>query len=286
MAKMSTAEIEAQKSKMKDVVAAARKKPQNFAMQISKTGIVLETDLRKPTGTLWRVAKQNGGSSKGAAGTLSVEGNVIRLVCESGDVPGTLQKQAKAYLSSLGLAFRLDIVLPGAGVLSADAPPEDAEAQQISQAAEEQEPRQASAQEAEAVDAPVLIPDGAHDPESGVQIDLPEQQDEEVAAQVEADPIAALMSEFSKLTIPFMDDPDQKRGLFKRLSHFSDVFRGHASSEDLKGATASLTILKKDLGEWKVSPVPAGSVNMKDFPALLELSRIAARADDLLKRLS
>lgn len=273
MAKVSASEIEAQKTKMKDIVAAARKKPQNFAMLIAEDGIVIETDLRKPTSALRRIAKKNGGGSKGAVGQISVEGAVIKLACESDDIPGTLVKQAKAYFSKLGLTYRFEIVLP------AD------EAQKKETPADEKKSRSTPTRETIAVSAPATTTNTQNDSTSGHQTGSKTAQLEIDESKSNISLFERLTSEFSALAIPFENDETQKRGLFKRISHFCGVFQELVSAEDLKSATASLAIIKKDLGEWKSAPISTSNPKIKDFPVFLKLSKLSASVDDLLLRL-
>lgn len=92
--------------------ATARKRPLNFAMMIGKDGIVLEADPRKNTDILRKLAKQNGGGSRGAVGTMTVSGKLVELHVETDDVPGNLPDLAKKHFAAMGHMYRFEYVIP------------------------------------------------------------------------------------------------------------------------------------------------------------------------------
>lgn len=112
MAKKNSADLKKEADKIKEILATARKKPMNFALLIGKDSPVLEADLRKPAASLRRLAKANGGGTKGATGQMSLNGKIIEFQCDSDDVPKSLGKLAKKYFSDLGLPFRCELILP------------------------------------------------------------------------------------------------------------------------------------------------------------------------------
>ena len=110
--KKSPAELKKEGVELDVKIVAARRKPHNFAMLISKDGIVLEADIRKPPEVMWRQAKKAGGGSKGAMGTMSVNGKIIELSCLSDDAPGSLPRLAKVFFAERGLPYKVVLKLP------------------------------------------------------------------------------------------------------------------------------------------------------------------------------
>lgn len=115
MAKKSASDLKAEGAELGDLLATARKRPLNFALQIAKDdGVVLEAHPTKAADVMWRNAKGNGGSSKGVMGIMNVNGKLIELTLATDDTgPGTLIKQTKKHLKERGLAFKVVLLLPG-----------------------------------------------------------------------------------------------------------------------------------------------------------------------------
>lgn len=124
--KKSPAELKKEGAALDLIIAAARKKPHNFAMLIGKEGIVLEADVRKPPEVMWRQAKKAGGGSKGAMGTMTVNGKLIELHCQLDDAPGSLPRLAKAFFAERNLPYKVVLVLPEAAPEEADGAQEEA----------------------------------------------------------------------------------------------------------------------------------------------------------------
>ena len=96
--KPSAAELNQQGTELAAQFAEMRKAQHNFALLISKDGLILKTHRRQPAETLWRKAKKEGGSNKGAKGICTMSGKVIEFQCDDvGSVPSTLAKLFKAY---------------------------------------------------------------------------------------------------------------------------------------------------------------------------------------------
>ncbi|QYK43116.1 MAG: hypothetical protein KF887_08485 [Paracoccaceae bacterium] len=109
-------------------IAAARKKPVNFAMLMARDGLVVEADPRKPVETLRRAAR-SGGGGKGVWGTMRVEGSRVVLTCEEA-VPGGFQVLAKRHFSDRGQAMQIVLELTGetAGADAGEPAPEEEQA--------------------------------------------------------------------------------------------------------------------------------------------------------------
>ncbi|MGB3280865.1 MAG: hypothetical protein WBA92_16885, partial [Pseudorhodobacter sp.] len=112
MAKKSASELKAEGADLGALIATARKRPLNFALLIGKEGVVLEAHPTKGADVMRRMAKANGGGTRGIQGVMNVSGKVIELTSEDDDVPGTLAKSAKRHLKERGLAFKVAIILP------------------------------------------------------------------------------------------------------------------------------------------------------------------------------
>jgi len=120
MAKKSKAELVAEGKLATAIIAAARKKPHNFALLIGPDGVVLKADLRLPTGKLKTEAKKDGASNKGAVGVMTVDGREITLACaEDESPPGNLGKLLKKYLMERGVAAKVILIAGDGAVLDA-----------------------------------------------------------------------------------------------------------------------------------------------------------------------
>lgn len=108
--KPSPAELKKEGEELGKKFAEMRKTEHNFAMQIGKEGLVFQADKRKPPEALWRIAKKEGGSSKGAMGVATMSGKIIELDCVDPDgVPTNLAKLAKVYFKERGQPARIVI---------------------------------------------------------------------------------------------------------------------------------------------------------------------------------
>ncbi|WP_299730322.1 DNA/RNA non-specific endonuclease [uncultured Tateyamaria sp.] len=94
-------DVAAHEGGLKEIIAAARKKPFNFAWLVGKEGMILKAHRRKPAAMLVQQAKAEGASARGAWGKLSVEGKWVVLNCED-DPPGNMVQLAKQHLKSSG----------------------------------------------------------------------------------------------------------------------------------------------------------------------------------------
>ncbi len=94
MAKKSASELKAEGADLSALIATARKRPLNFALLIGKEGVVLEAHPTKGADVMRRLAKANGGGTRGTQGLMNVSGKVIELTAEEDDFPTTLAKMA------------------------------------------------------------------------------------------------------------------------------------------------------------------------------------------------
>ncbi len=119
--KKSPAELKAEGAAVSEQIALARKKTLNFALLMAKDGLILETDMRKDSEILWRNAKKTGGGgSKGAKGTMQVNGKVIEFTCTDDSAPGQLPKLFKKFLSERGQAYQVVMVTPSGALGDSD----------------------------------------------------------------------------------------------------------------------------------------------------------------------
>ncbi|MEP5732077.1 MAG: hypothetical protein ABJL67_22195 [Sulfitobacter sp.] len=110
--KPSPAELKKQGEELAKTFGAIRKTEHNFAMQIGKEGIVFMADRKKPADALWRMAKKDGGSSKGAKGTCTMKGKMLVLTCDDPDgIPTNLMRLAKVHFSERNQSTK--VVLAG-----------------------------------------------------------------------------------------------------------------------------------------------------------------------------
>ncbi|MFK7836337.1 MAG: hypothetical protein AB8B60_08970 [Sulfitobacter sp.] len=109
--KPSPAELKTQGVELGKTLAAIRKAEHNFAMQIGKEGIVFMADKKKPADALWRIAKKEGGSSKGAKGTCTMKGKNLVIDCDEPDkMPSSLPRLAKVYFAERGQPAKVVLV--------------------------------------------------------------------------------------------------------------------------------------------------------------------------------
>ncbi|MEM9250628.1 MAG: hypothetical protein AAGB05_18310 [Pseudomonadota bacterium] len=114
--KKSPAELKEEGAAISAQITLARKRSINFALQIGKEALVLETDIKKNCDVLWRNAKKNGGGPKGAMGTMSVKGKVIELHCVDDSAPNQLPKLAKKWLAERGLPYKVLMITPSGSI--------------------------------------------------------------------------------------------------------------------------------------------------------------------------
>lgn len=117
-------DIAAQAGDLDKLLKAARKKPFFFALMLGQEAPVLKAHRRRPAGKLVKEARQDGGSNRGAWGTMRVDGKEVVLTCE-GAPPKSLAKKARRFLKDQGLAYRVVCVLPTGEVLDRDDGDED-----------------------------------------------------------------------------------------------------------------------------------------------------------------
>ncbi len=100
------ANVKAETKQLSAAIGAARKKTVNFALLISKNGLVFESDPRKTADSLRAAAKKKGGA-KGAWGTMRCEGSKLLLTCNT-TPPGNLEKLAKKHFSERGQSLKIE----------------------------------------------------------------------------------------------------------------------------------------------------------------------------------
>ncbi|MEM6828059.1 MAG: hypothetical protein AAF553_08955 [Pseudomonadota bacterium] len=110
--KKSSAELKEEGIALGEQITLARKRTVNFALLMSKEGLVLQTDVKKGPDILWRNAKKMGGGPKGAMGTMAVKGKVIELNCLDDSAPNQLPKLAKKWLAERGQAYKVIMITP------------------------------------------------------------------------------------------------------------------------------------------------------------------------------
>jgi len=111
----SPAELKAEGEELKALFAKVKKKPHNCAVLMSKDGVVIEAHIKKSPDILLKLGKKNGGMPKGAWGTMTMEGQIIKIDPINDKIPGNLTKLAKKFFGARGLKYRLEIVEPEEG---------------------------------------------------------------------------------------------------------------------------------------------------------------------------
>lgn len=106
---------EAESLNLKGLLARAKKKPLNFAFMLGKSGPVLEAHPRKEFDVLIERAKKKGGGTRGAWGTMRVDGTFIVLDCQN-EPPGSLGRLAKGYFVDRGHKYRIQVTQRPGGV--------------------------------------------------------------------------------------------------------------------------------------------------------------------------
>ena len=113
MAKPDPKQLKKEGEDLKALFAKIKKKQHNCAILMAKDGMVIEAHIKKSSEILLKLAKKNGGSAKGAWGTVTMDGQTLKLDPINDKVPGNLPKLFKSYLGARGLKFRLEIIEPG-----------------------------------------------------------------------------------------------------------------------------------------------------------------------------
>jgi len=138
----SPADLKKEGEELKALFARVKKKQHNCAILMAKDGVVIEAHIKKSPDILVKAGKKNGGMAKGAWGTMTMDGQVIKVDPINDKVPGNLAKLAKKYFSARGLKLRLEILEP-----------EEAEETTEDVAAEAQDSERGGATEEDAVEA-------------------------------------------------------------------------------------------------------------------------------------
>jgi hypothetical protein len=123
MAKKTKEELVAEgKALNTDITAVRSKGAHNFAVYLADEGVIAMFDKVKSADALRTAAKKaEGATSKGAVGTVTVEGKDILLKCAEGETPPPkLGKAFKKHLKERGLAFKVVLVDATDKVLEAD----------------------------------------------------------------------------------------------------------------------------------------------------------------------
>ena len=112
MAKPDPKQLKKEGEDLKALLAKIKKKQYNCAILVSKDGVVIEAHIKKSPDILVKLAKKNGGTAKGAWGTITMDGQVLILDPINDKVPGNLPKLCKTYFGARGLKNRLEIKEP------------------------------------------------------------------------------------------------------------------------------------------------------------------------------
>lgn len=106
----SPAELKKEGEELKTLFAKVKKKQHNCAILMSKDGVVIEAHIKKSPEILLKAAKKNGGMPKGVWGTMTMDGQIIKVDPINDKVPGNLAKQAKMHFAARGLKLRLEVL--------------------------------------------------------------------------------------------------------------------------------------------------------------------------------
>ncbi|WP_171175061.1 hypothetical protein [Ruegeria sp. HKCCD8929] len=113
---------------LRQLINLAKKQSLNFAFcPGAKKDDILLIDRRKAPAALGKDAKKQSTTPKLAYGTLSADGNVVKLVCES-ELPN-LTKQIRKYLKSSSISAKVQVVGADGSVLEEDADPDEEQPQ-------------------------------------------------------------------------------------------------------------------------------------------------------------
>lgn len=266
MAKRSKADIEKESASLKDAVAKARKKPLNIAMLVSKEGLAVAADLRKPTSLLRRVAKEAGGQpAKSVQGTLTVAGSKAELISESDDVPGQMAKVAKSWFGEHGIKLTFDIKLPSDAEKNANSQNEEEGNVDANETATDVETNEAEEENAEpqGEETDNTGTDETTNDEDGNEAD--EQEDDfDSEAWKERRVTLKLTDSFADLEDDLEDAMDiANKPELKKLDQLTKMFTDNVEA-DTKRATQVLSLLKQKVAETLSSTGSNGGAPMDE----------------------
>lgn len=265
--KPAAAELKKQGDELKAKFSEIRKTTHQFAMQIGKEGIVFMADRKKPADALWRTAKKEGGSSKGAKGTCTMNGKVLELDCDDpGSVPSGLPRMAKVYFADRAQSVKV--------VLKGEEDGEDAEAGGTEEAG------------AEAPAAGAGPAAGAEGGGGGAAAAAPDAADGAAAegnaeTAVEAPngetDLEVLQREYSEIEIDLESAVgSENAALSKKVGGLKKMFEGQLNANPKK-ARAIFGLLTTTLDEARqagdISEAPAGGGGDGPDPAAAEARR-------------
>ncbi len=226
--KPSAAELKKQGDELKVKFSEIRKVPHQFAMQIGKEGIVFMADRKKPADALWRTAKKEGGSSKGAKGTCTMNGKVLELECDDpGGVPSGLPRMAKTYFAERMQSIK--VVLKGE---------EDADADQS-----------AGAEDENAAGAAAGAGEAASQPAGESAAAAPAGEEANAAAPAGESDLEALQREYSEIEADVEGAvSSENAALSKKMVGLKRMFEGQLNANPKK-ARAIFGLLTTTLDE-------------------------------------
>ncbi len=120
MAKADPKKLKKEGEELKALFAKIKKKQHNCAILVAKDGVVIEAHIKKSPEVLMKLAKKNGGTAKGAWGTITMDGAVLILDPINDKVPSTLPKLCKSFFGARGVKNRLEIKEPDDTASQAD----------------------------------------------------------------------------------------------------------------------------------------------------------------------
>lgn len=244
--KKSPAELKAEGEELAAKLASARKKEYNFALMISKDGMVFETDLKKGPDILWRNGRKAGGTAKGAKGKVRVKGKVVELYCNPDDVPGSLTQVAKKFFAERGQPYKFVIVPPS----EAEAASTDTEEEEVQASAGRRGPAEeetaSTAQQEQTEEAVEAVAEAMEEEEEEIQAAVGDAQD---PAEIERGLRDILMQEFDGLSGDLETaQQSTNAGAATKASKLAEMFTAQVES-DVKKAGSVLSLLKSTLQE-------------------------------------
>ncbi len=120
-------DLAAQAGDLKALILATRKKPYNFACQLSDGGVVLQAHRRRKPEILVKAARAAGGGPRGGFGMMRTEGKVVVLSCLE-DPPRPLARLLKRHLKERGFFLGVRLLGPAGDLLIEEAAEDDAAA--------------------------------------------------------------------------------------------------------------------------------------------------------------
>lgn len=233
--KKSAAELKAEGIEISKLLAGARKRDHNFALLISKDGIVLCADPKKPAATMRRQAKAEGGGAKGAQGVMRVNGKAIEFHCENDSPPKMLRKLTMKHLTERGQQFKVIIHTPAGALEDDDDDAHVEEATERAGLATEPEP---AAQKPQADDAP----ETESKPNGDAAKSASGPSDEAMRKLTDQ-----LLTEFSALEAAIETaSAHPVKGVAKKTRQMAQMFKTEIE-KDPKKADKVLTLLKQAL---------------------------------------